>query len=80
MAALGNQLQEPVALGWRRLCRCAWHRARTWRHDDRRTRMTLVDLTVDIATIIGAVAGGRSNQTHNLCRPGVGIGGDDAWR
>src|SRR2546430_17607050 len=45
--ALGDQLQVPVALVRRGLCRCAWHRARTWRHNDRRIRMTLADLTVD---------------------------------
>src|SRR5262245_44083217 len=46
--ALGDQLQMPVALGGRGLCRCAWHRARTRWHNDRRIRMTLADLTVDI--------------------------------
>jgi len=29
----------------RSLCRGAWHRARTWRHNDCRIRMTLADLT-----------------------------------
>src|SRR4029077_4984295 len=56
-AALGDQLQVPVALRRRAVCHCAWHRARTGRHYDRRIRMTLADLTVDIVAIIGAVAG-----------------------
>src|SRR5438132_1151695 len=51
-AALGDQLQVPVALRRRGLCRSAWHCARTWRHNDRRSRMTLADLTVDIVPIV----------------------------
>jgi hypothetical protein len=50
--ALGDQLQMLVALGRRGLCRCAWHRTRTRRHNDRRIRMTLADLTVDIVAIV----------------------------
>src|SRR5437868_2747507 len=36
-AALGDQLQVLVALRRRGLCRGAWHRARTRRHNDRRS-------------------------------------------
>src|SRR6266566_2942624 len=57
--SVGDQLLVPVALGRRDLCRCAWHRARTWRHDDRRIRMTLTDLTVDIVPIVRPIAGKR---------------------
>ena len=61
-AALGDQLQVPVALGRRGLCRGAWHRARTWRHNDRRIGMTLADLTVDIVPIVRSIAGKRRNR------------------
>src|SRR4030081_886380 len=78
----------PVALGRRGLCRCAWHRARTWRHNDCRIRITLVDLTVDIVPIIRSIAGKRRNRSGNLLQQGtdlravidilVGqVGGDD---
>src|SRR5213592_664112 len=63
----------PVALGRRGLCRCAWHRARTWRHNDRRIRMTLADLTVDIVPIIAAVAGKRRNRARNLLEQGTDL-------
>jgi hypothetical protein len=87
-AALGDQLQVPVALGRRGLCRCAWHRARTWRHNDCRIRITLADLTVDIVPIIRSIAGKRGNRSGNLLQQGtdlravvdilVGqVGGDD---
>jgi hypothetical protein len=39
--SLGDKLQVPVALRRRNLWRCAWHRARTWRHNERCIRMTL---------------------------------------
>src|SRR6202022_3778361 len=55
-AALGDQLQVPVALGRRGLCRSAWHRARTWRHNDRRIRMTLADLSEDIVPIVRPIS------------------------
>src|SRR5712671_1665259 len=63
----------PVALGRRGLCRCAWHRARTWWHNDHRIRMTLVDLTVDIVAIIGAVTGKRRNRARNLLQQGTDL-------
>src|SRR5439155_5863263 len=63
----------PVALGRRGLCRCAWHRARTRRHNDRRIRMTLADLTVDIVAIIGAVAGKRRNRGRALLQQGTDL-------
>src|SRR6202035_3968454 len=72
-AALGDQLQVPVALRRRGFCRCAWHRARTWRHNDRRIRMTLADLTVDIVAIIGAIAGKRRNRARNLLQQGTNL-------
>jgi len=37
---------KSVALGRARLCRCRLALARSWRHNDRRIRMTLADLTV----------------------------------
>src|SRR5215470_9263224 len=64
--ALGDQLQVAVALGRRGLCRCAWHRARTRRHNDCRIRMTLADLTVDIVPIVRPIAGKRRNRASNL--------------
>ncbi len=67
-AALGDLLQVPVALGRRGLCRCAWHRARTRRHNDCRSRMTLADLTVDIVPIVRSIAGERSNRSGNLLK------------
>src|SRR5437899_1719196 len=89
-AALGDQLQVPVALGRRALCRCrcAWHRARTRRHNDCRIRMTLADLTVDIVPIIRSIAGERRNRSGNLLQQGTDpravidilagqLGGDD---
>src|SRR5262245_8144062 len=63
----------PVALGRRGLGRCAWHRARTWRHNDRRIPMTLADLTVDIVPIIGAVTGKRCNRARNLLQQGTDL-------
>src|ERR1700730_4719025 len=71
--ALGDQLQVPVALGRRGLCRCAWHRARTWRHNDRRIRMTLADLTVDIVPIVRPIAGKRRNRSRNLLQQGTDL-------
>src|SRR5207249_78433 len=49
------------------------HRARTRRHNGRRIRMTLADLTVDIVAIIGAVAGKRRNRTRNLLQQGIDL-------
>src|SRR5882672_8144837 len=72
-AALGDQLQVPIALGRRGLCRCAWHRARTWRHNDRRIRMTLADLTVDIVPIVRPIAGKRRNRARNLLQQGTDL-------
>src|SRR6184192_2675120 len=71
--ALGDQLQMPVALGRRGLCRCAWHRARTWWHNDRRIRMTLTDLTVDIVPIVRPIAGKRRNRARNLLQQGTDL-------
>ena len=68
---LGDQLQMTVALGRRGLCRCAWHRARTWRHNDRRIRMTLADLTVNIVPIVRPIAGKRCNRARNLLQQGT---------
>jgi hypothetical protein len=67
-AALGDQLQVPVALGRRGLCRGAWHRARTWRHNDRRIGMMLADLTVDIVPIVRSIAGKRHNRSRDLLK------------
>jgi len=50
-AALGNELQMPVALRRRRLGRLAQHTSRTRRHDDRCVRVTLGDFNVDIVPI-----------------------------
>src|SRR5215831_12750334 len=71
--ALGDQLQMPVALGRRGLCRGTWHRARTWRHNDRRIRMTLADLTVDIVPIVRPIAGKRRNPSGNLLQQGTDL-------
>jgi hypothetical protein len=90
-AALGDQLQVPVALGRRGLCRGAWHRARTWRHNDRRIGMTLADLTVDIVPIVRSIAGKRHNRSRDLLKQGTDLrtvidilagqlGGDDLSR
>jgi hypothetical protein len=72
-AALGNQLQVPVALRRCGLCRCAWHRVRTWRHNDRRIRMTLADLTVDIVPIVRPIASKRRNRARNLLQQGTDL-------
>jgi hypothetical protein len=61
-ASLGDQLQMPVARCRRGLCRSAWHRARTGRHNDRHIRMTLAVLTVDIVPIVRSIAGKRRNR------------------
>src|SRR5712664_2443173 len=61
----------PVALGRCGLCRCAWYRARTWRHNDRRIRMTLADLTVDIVPIVRPIAGKR--RARNLLQQGTDL-------
>ena len=71
--ALGDQLQVPVAFRRRGLCRCAWHRARTWRHNDRRIRMTLADLTVDIVAIVRPIASKRRNRARNLLQQGTDL-------
>src|SRR6202043_3294007 len=71
--ALGDQLQMTVALGRRGLCRCAWHRARAWRHNDRRIRMTLADLTVDIVAIVRPIASKRRNRARNLLQQGADL-------
>src|ERR1700732_2006361 len=63
----------PVALGRRGLCRCAWHRARTWRNNDRRIRMTLADLTVDIVPIVCPIASKRRNRARNLLQQGTDL-------
>jgi hypothetical protein len=44
----------------------AWHRARTRRYNDRRIRMALADLTVDIVPIVRPIAGKRRNRARNL--------------
>src|SRR4029077_4272159 len=72
-ASLGDQLQVPVAPGRRSLCCCAWHRTRTWRHNDRRIRMTLAGLTVDIIPIVGSIAGKRRNRADNLLQQGTNL-------
>jgi hypothetical protein len=61
-ASLGDQLQMPVARRRRGLCRSAWHRARTGRHNDRHIRMTLAVLTVDVVPIVRSIAGKRRNR------------------
>src|SRR5258708_21994632 len=77
-----------VALGGGGLCRCAWPRAQTGRHNDRRIRITLADLTVDIVPIVRSIAGKRRDRSGNLLQQGtdlravidilVGqVGGDD---
>src|SRR5438309_9747758 len=71
--ALGDQLQMPVALGRRGLCRGAWHRARAWRHNDRRIRMTLADLMIDIVPIVRPIAGERRNRARNLLQQGTDL-------
>src|SRR6266404_3998225 len=71
--ALSDQLQVPVALRGRGLCRCAWHRARTWWHNDRRIRMTPADLTVDIVPIVRPIAGKRRNRARNLLQQGTDL-------
>src|SRR6202022_2618333 len=87
-AALGDQLQVPVALRRRGLCRRAWHRARTWRHNDRRIRMTLADLSVDIVPIVRPISSKRRNRHRYLLKQGTDlravidilagqVGGDD---
>ena len=87
-AALGDQLQVPVALGRRGLCRRAWHRARTRRHNDRRIRVTLADLSVDIVPIVRPISSKRRNRHRNLLKQGTDlravidilagqVGGDD---
>src|SRR5438132_12974872 len=63
----------PVALRRRDLCRSAWHRARTWGHKDRRIRMTLADLTVDIVPIVRPIAGKRRNWACNLLQQGTDL-------
>src|SRR6266705_6523831 len=63
----------PVALGRRGLCRCACHRVRTWRHNDRRIRMTLADLTVDIVPIVRPIAGKRRYWARNLLQQGTDL-------
>ena len=67
---IGDQLQVLVALGRRGLCRGAWLRARTRRHNDRRIRMTLADLTVDIVPIVRSIASKRRNRSGNLLEQG----------
>src|SRR5436190_11310942 len=62
-----------VALGRRGLCRCAWHRSRTWRHNDRRIRMTLADLTIDIVPIVRSIASKRRNRSGNLLQQGTDL-------
>ena len=62
-----------TALGRRGLCRCAWHGARTRRHNDRRIRMTLADLTVDIVPILRPIAGKRRNRARNLLQQGTDL-------
>src|SRR5207253_11480692 len=54
-------------------CRCAWHRARAWRHNDRRIRMTLADLMIDIVPIVRAIAGKRRNRARNLLQQGTDL-------
>src|SRR5438876_11642904 len=63
----------PVALGRRGLCRGTWHPARTWRHNDRRIRMTLADLTVDIVPIVCPIASKRRNRARNLLQQGTDL-------
>ena len=42
----------------------------SWRHNHRRIRMTLADLTVDIVPIVRSVAGKRRNRSRNLLQQG----------
>jgi hypothetical protein len=58
---------------WRGLCRCAWHRAQTRRPSDRRIRMTLADLTVDIVPIVRPIASKRGNRARNLLKQGTDL-------
>jgi hypothetical protein len=72
-AALGDQLQVPVALRRRGLCRGAWHRAQMRRHNDRRIRMMLAHLAVDIIPIVRSIAGKRRNRSGNLLKQGTDL-------
>ena len=65
-------VQVPVALR-RDLRRCARHRARSWRHNDRRIRMTLADLTVNIVAIVRSIAGKRRNRSRDLLKQGTDL-------
>jgi len=49
------------------------NRARTGRHNDRRIRMTLANLTVDIAAILRSFAGKRRNRSGNLLKQGTDL-------
>src|SRR5690348_2619391 len=59
-ARLGNTAEGAVALGWRGVSGCAWHRCDTWRHNHRRLRVMVSDSGVNTILIIGPIAGERS--------------------
>ena len=65
-AALGNELQMPVALRGLRRGRLTQHTTRTRRHDDRCVRVTLGDFIVDIVPIERAVTDERYDRTRQL--------------
>jgi hypothetical protein len=46
-----------------------------WRHNDRRSRMTLADLKVDIVPIVRSIAGKRRNRSGNLLEQGTNLRG-----
>src|SRR6267154_1404753 len=65
-----------------------WDRARTWRHNDCRIRVTLADLSVDIVPIVRPISSKRRNRHRNLLKQGADlravidilagqVGGDD---
>src|SRR3954449_6179731 len=58
-ARLGDTTEMAVALRWRGVSRCAWHRRGPRRHDHRRLRVTVGNRGVNTVLIVGPIAGER---------------------
>src|SRR3954451_15424712 len=72
-AVLGNDLNVPVALGWRGPGRLARHSAGARRHDHLGVRMSCRDLGVDIVPVERAIGGEGGDRTAELVEQGTNL-------
>src|SRR3954469_10308506 len=72
-AVLGNDLNVPVALGWRGPGRLARHSAGARRHDHLGVRMSCRDFGIDIVPVERAIGGEGGDRTAELVEQGTNL-------